>query len=352
MNYLLNMVTLGFLMLVTNCTLLPEAGPVNIVKDAQDEDTPGSYRLIDINSSNLSSFNSTQHNKVDKLPSVDSSRTYTDTIQKGDTLSLYLIDPNPEESFTGGQAIGPLEVSQEGEVNIPFIGTLQLKGKSIRDAEFMIKEQFALKFSSAEVSVSRNKNIQFRANSIGLVSRPGQHTIDRPDFTLADLVSLSGGTSIEPHLCEYQLHRDGKTYILDSKQLGKSKTRVQDGDLLEVTRSKHQHLVILGNANRPGNHPFPSSHSHLTDFIGAGNGINLENGNPSGIFIFRKKPGSKTDVFRFNLRKADGLIAASKFHLHGDDVIYITEAPLSRWNRIIRNVLPIGQVQSARQLAQ
>jgi len=335
---------------LSNCAILPESGPVNIVKDHNNDEIPVNYDVYDVTTSNLSSYNSTQFHRSDKLPKADSSRTFTDTIQKGDTISLYLIDPSPENPFAGGQVIGPLEVSQKGTANIPFIGTMELEGITIHDAEFKIKEKFALKFSSAEVSVSRAKNIQLRANAIGLVARPGQHTINRPDFTLADLVSLSGGTSIDAHLCEYKLHRDKKTYVLDSKQIAKNKTRIQDGDLLEVVKSKYQHLVILGNVNRPGNHAFPSSHSHLTDFIGAGNGINLNNGDPSGIFVFRKKPGAKNSVYRFNVRKADGLIAASKFHLHGDDIIYVTEAPLSRWNRILSNILPFQQVQGLRNL--
>ena len=334
----------------TSCTLLPDSGPVNIVRDHKYSRNGVNYNVIDINSLNISEHNTTQHHKSDKLPSTNSKRTYADSIQKGDLLNLFIIDPTEGRPFIAGQNSGPLEVSQDGNANLPFIGSIKVQGKSLSAVEHVVREEFALQFNSAEVSVSRSKNIQFRANAIGLVTTPGQHVINRPDFTLADLVALSGGTQIDPHLCEFKLHRDNKTYILDHKQIAKNDTLIQDGDLLEVARSKYQHLVIIGNVNQPGNHPFPSAHSHLTDFIGASSGINLNNGDPSGIFIFRQKPEKKTNVYRFNLRQADGLIAANKFHLHGGDVIYVTEAPLSRWNRILRNALPIGQIQGVQGL--
>lgn len=334
-----------------SCSLLPESGPVNIVEDHDDPNTEVSYNIIDVSPNNLNEYNTTQYHHSDKLSAVDPNRTYSDSIQKGDLMRIFIIDPNKDSPFAAGMPIGPLEVSQEGTANLPFIGSLKVEGKTLSQVEDMVKEKFSLKFNTAEVSVARDKKIHFRANVIGQVAQPGQRTINRPDFTLADLISLSGGTRIDPHLCDYKLHRDNKTYTLADDQITKTKTLIQDGDLLEVVKSKYQHLVIMGAVNNPGNHSFPTSHAHLTDLIGSSRGINLSNGDPSGIFIFRRQKNKKTNVYRFNLRKANGLIAASKFHLHGGDVIYVTEAPLSRWNRILRNALPIGQIQGIQGIA-
>jgi polysaccharide biosynthesis/export protein len=346
----LHLATVISFVAIVSCSLLPESGPLNIVSDYENHKLDVNYEVIDVTSQNLEKVNVRQSQSVDKLPSVDSKRTFSDQIQRGDLINMFVIDPSKESLFSSGEAIGPLEVSQEGTINVPFIGSLDVAQKSINEVEALVKEKFALKFNTAEISVSRTKKIQFRANVIGLVARPGQHTIDRPDFTLSDLVSLSGGTSIDPHLCEYQVHRNGKTYTVDGKTISKNKSLIQDGDVLEVIKSRQQHLVILGNVKRPGNHPFPSPNSNLIDFIGSSSGIDLSTGDPSGIFIFRKQAVAKTKVYRFNLRVADGLIAANKFSVHGGDVVYVTEAPLSRWNRILRNALPIGQVQGVTSL--
>jgi len=102
---------------------------------------------------------------------------------------------------------------------------------------------------------------------------------------------------------------------------------------------------MMGSVNRPGNHRFPKSHCHLSDFLGEGRGININRADATGVFVFRKVSG-RTHLYRFNLQKPEGVIQASKFNIHGKDIVYVTEAPLSKWGRVIRGILPFGQLQT------
>ena len=160
---------------------------------------------------------------------------------------------------------------------------------------------------------------------------------------MADLVAKSGGTSQEPFTCEYILHRGDNSYSLNNNELTTGNILAQDGDILEIRKSADRSVTLLGAVNRPGSYPFPNHESYLDDFIGVSSGFREDSADISGVFIFRKKSESNTDIYRFDLGDPAGVICASHFLVHGNDIVYVTEAPLTRWNRTIKNILPFSQ---------
>ena len=206
-------------------------------------------------------------------------------------------------------------------------------------------------FNSARVSLNRSSRLPLTANVIGIANSPGQQTIDREGVTLADLVAKSGGTLQEPFTCEYILHRGKLTYKLNNQDITSSRILAQDSDILEIRKSSDRSITLLGAVNRPGSYPFPNYSSYLDDFIGEGSGFREDSANLSGVFLFRRTPANTTDIYRFDMRDPEGVIASSRFLVHGNDIIYVTEAPLTRWNRTIRNILPFSQVSNFNRLA-
>jgi polysaccharide export outer membrane protein len=208
-----------------------------------------------------------------------------------------------------------------------------------------IKEKYAKMFNTAEITLNRIERQPFRASVIGLAKNSGQHVISRKGVTIAELIALSGGTIEEPFLCDYLIHRNKKTYTLTNDQIMKEKILAQDEDLIEIKRSGEHFITMMGSVNRPGNYKFPKNHCHLSDFLGESSGMNINQADATGVFIFRSV-GKRTHLYRFNLEDPEGLILASKFYIHGKDIIYVTEAPLSKWDRVIKGILPFGQLQS------
>lgn len=341
------------LTILSSCHVVSDQGPTGMNKiqkaQAKGEISTDNYEIIDISQDNIQHYNKIQFKKSGTIPTAQSSKMYSDAIRPYDKLALLVIDTAEQGAFAnskGPVTFGPLEVPTSGKITIPYAGEFKVIGKTINDIQREISEKYSTVFNTAQVSLSRVTRQPLRASVIGLANRPGQHPIERKGVTLSELIALSGGTTEEPYLCDYLIHRNNKTYTLNNDQITKRKILAQDGDLIEIKRSEAHSITIMGSVNKPGNHKFPKSHCHLSDLLGESNGISLTRADATGVFIFRKA-GSRTHLYRFNLQKPEGMIQASKFNIHGNDIIYVTEAPLSKWGRVIRGILPFGQLQSA-----
>jgi len=337
---------------LSSCHIIPDQGPTGINK-LQNQQAEGvldsdEYVILDIRSDNLHDFNKPVYRRSGTIPKVNSSKIYSDLIARYDRLTLLVIDTAEQGAFAnsrGPVTFGPLEVPANGLINVPYAGEFNVLGKSVATVQSEIAAKYSSIFNTAEISLNRTSRQPLRASVIGLVKNPGQHVIDRKGVTLAELIALSGGTEEEPFLSEYLIHREKKTYNITNDQITKLKLTAQDGDLIEIKRSAEHSITMMGSVNRPGNHRFPKRDCKLSDFLGEGRGISLNNADATGVFVFRKV-GGITHLYRFNLQKPEGLVFASKFHIHGGDIVYVTEAPLAKWGRVIRGILPFGQLQS------
>jgi polysaccharide export outer membrane protein len=352
MNLHLNiLLTLPAAFFINACSFSSEQGPVGMdsIQNAQKRGSMSTdqYEIIDITSHNINHYNKSAVSSRNELPEVDYSKTYSDAIRPYDQLTLQVIDT----AQTGGLGVGggssvqfgPIEVPQSGKISVPYAGDFSIIGKELTEIQKDIQDAYSTVFNTARVTVGRISRLALRANVIGIAQQPGQQVIDREGVNLADLVAKSGGTLQEPFTCEYLLHRKLKTYILNNNDITNENILVMDGDVLEIRKSNHRTVTLLGAVVRPGSYPFPNYNSKLDDFIGGGGGFRSDSANLSGVFVFRQMPTKKTHIYRFDMRDPAGVIAAGNFSIHGKDIIYVTEAPLARWNRTIRSILPFGQ---------
>jgi len=339
----------GLLIHLGSCRHMSDQGPVEMDKIQKNQEKYGNtlYTIIDIDGKNLQRYDKKATVRHYSAPPQSLAKGYKSTVQPDDQLKVLVIDSAMEGAFAnahGPITFGPLTVSEAGSLSVPYAGVLQVQGKTVSEVESMVQKKYSPQFASAQISVSRVSRKNARANVIGLVNRPQQIEISRGGMTVADMVAISGGTKDQPFLCEYNLHRAGRTYRLSNKQVTTKNIGIQDGDLLEVKRNTNLSVIALGSVNVPGAYPIPDADTHLSDLIGAGRGLDIRTAQATGVFVFRNKSKGHTDIYRFNLKDPSGLIYASKFHIHAGDIIYVSEAPLTRWGRMMRNILPLSDI--------
>lgn len=90
--------------------------------------------------------------------------------------------------------------------------------------------------------------------------------------------------------------------------------------------------------------PFEQPASLADALYGAGDGVLVRTGDISEIYVMRgsrdpRNSGAVT-AWRLDARNAANLTLATRFELRPDDIIFVAEQPVTRWNRVIQQITP------------
>lgn len=141
--------------------------------------------------------------------------------------------------------LGEVRVSQEYTINLPLIGTLDLKGKTSQQATEMIRKRYDRDYIiDPQVSVQVIEYAKRTVNVVGQVNQPGQ--VDFPQeqgLSLVDAISRAKGPTRLANMKKVTLKRtypDGKTDVqtINAEDLMKTDAKetfpLQPGDVITV----------------------------------------------------------------------------------------------------------------------
>lgn len=138
-----------------------------------------------------------------------------------------------------------LSISQESTVSLPLIGTISLKGKSVRQSEEMIRTLYDRDYIvNPQVSVTVVKYAERTVNVIGSVTNQGRIQFPQErGLTIVDAISLAGGQTRLADLRKVKLTRknangDTDVEIIDvdamMKTAGRDQVQLEPGDVIFV----------------------------------------------------------------------------------------------------------------------
>ena len=320
---------------------MSETGPQKNAIRSKNKDH--SYELIEVKSRADLPAQARNYGQG-QLPPKIKGESYSDKIRTRDILRFIITDLSDQSPFyTRGEPFnyGPVEVPQEGRVSVPYVGEIQVINLNLAEISAQLNEKLRPISNTAQGSVIRSGRISRIANVIGEVKKPGPVPLERDGINSLDLISASGGANGLEHLYKYTLRRGERDYVFDYQAFRKRAFAIEDGDLLSVTQDISNRFYVMGAINRPTIVAFPVPAPTLADALAAATGLDERRSDPSGIFVFRK--GNPDKVYTINLKDPNSVLLSQRFAIKGEDIVYVTEAPMTRWSRLLGQATPLSQ---------
>ncbi|WP_029652921.1 polysaccharide export protein [Marinobacter daepoensis] len=280
--------------------------------------------------------------------------SYDYVVNAGDILNITVWD-HPELTIPAGSMRTPTEagnwVHSDGTIFYPYVGRVKVAGLKVTEIRDILRERLAEYIESPQVDVTVAGFRSKRVYVTGEVKTPGTQSITNVPLTLLEAVSQAGGLTEVADWTNVTLTRGDKTHQFSLRELyqkGNIKENVvlRPNDIVHVARNDAAKVFVLGEVVDPQSINFGRSDISLADALTEAGGFAQATADASGVFVVRRAPeGSNkvANVYQLNARNATALVLADQFFLQPRDIVYVTAAPIARWNRLIAQIVPTAQ---------
>lgn len=308
--------------------------------------------LVSINASLIASENKQRiQNREQFLKVADppENTEYRYLVGPGDVLSITVWGHAELVSPAGdghGSTVGYV-VRQDGTIFFPYAGVIKASGRTVSDIRNDLNQKLRPYVNNPQIDV---RVAEFRSQKVfinGEVENAGVHPITDIPMTLIDCVSEAKVNMGAADLHHVTVTRNGKVYKVDLQSLydGKNLSQnwiMQNGDEIHIPDRSNNKVFVMGEFKEPSVRMIDNSGMSLAEAISDKGGPDPVSADVSRIYVIRGGFDHPT-IYKLDAHSADAMLLATSFQLQPADVVYAASTDISRWDRVISQILPSVQ---------
>ena len=272
-------------------------------------------------------------------------------IRAGDSISLAVWDSQPDSLLASPEQrmvqMQNLTVSQNGRIFVPYVGEVRVSGMSPEAARRDIESQMRVIVPDGQIQLSHSPGAANTIDVVTGVASPGRIPMPETSPTILSVLAQAGGISPSLRNPLVRLNRGGRGYAVPAGVLFAEPSRdimLRGGDRILVEEDQRNFIALGASGNQEVVY-FAREEITALDALSSVGGLSASRANLRGLMVLREYPESvvgrangptkENVIFTFNLSNAEGLFAASNFHIAPGDVVLATESTLPAFLQMV-----------------
>lgn len=300
--------------------------------------------------------------------------SYRSTIGPGDVLDIAIWEAPPALLFgnitgesrasaagaaagsTSGRGSASLEqmVDARGQITIPFVGTIDARGRTPQDIQKEISRRLSRIAHEPQTVVRVIQNATSNVTVVGDVTTNTRLALTPKGERLLDALAAAGGVRQPVGKVMIQLTRQGAVASLPLEEIIREPAeniRLQADDVLTALYQPYS-FMALGAVGNNAEIAFEGTGISLAQALGRVGGLRDDRADSRGVFIFRLEDPSALDpqlaadakktpdgkipvIYKVDLRNPATFFVAQGFPIRNRDVLYVSNAPAADLQKFV-----------------
>ncbi|GAA4741920.1 polysaccharide biosynthesis/export family protein [Sphingomonas daechungensis] len=245
-------------------------------------------------------------------------------------------------------------VDRDGMIHFPFAGAIRASGRTPHDIEREIENRLARKAHDPQVAVRLVTNASANVTVVGEVAKNARVPLTPRGERLLDIVASAGGVKQPVGKMTIRITRGDRVVSLPLETIihdPAQNVRLQSDDVVTALYQPFS-FTSLGATGKSSEVEFEATGITLSQALGRAGGLRDDRADIRGVFIFRLEDPAALDpgvaatarrtpdglipvIYRVNLSDPKSFFVAQTFPIRNKDVLYVSTAPLSDFQRFV-----------------
>ncbi|MDF0490977.1 polysaccharide export protein [Sphingomonas sp. H39-1-10] len=247
-----------------------------------------------------------------------------------------------------GASLPEQMVDSDGQITIPFVGSVQAAGRTPQDIAREITARLRGKAHQPQTIVRLIRNAAATVTVVGDVATSERVPLTARGERILDVLATAGGVRQPVGKMTIQITRGMKVSALPLESVirdPRQNVRLRPDDVMTVLFQPFS-FTALGATGRNEEIPFEATGVTMAQALGRVAGLQDARADVKGVFIFRLEDPAALDpatrararltpdgkapvIYRINMKDPASFFIVQSFPIRDKDVLYVSNAPLA-----------------------